>query len=207
MHDLTGTEGEEGETPLVIVETVSAPTSQTTTPVTTQAGAGSGATTQAERQPMDIDGSPPLPSIATLLLASQHIEGTSPPIPPAQREAATGGTTEAAPETAGPALLEHDYARGEEEVHQESGSDDGEPQPTPETQPTTSAPAEDVAARERESSGEYVDAPTGSQPDSAARRRIVGTSAVRAPQANGPPSASTAQPRTPFNLILYPRIF
>ena len=67
--------------------------------------------------------------------------------------------------TAGPALQEHDYARAEGEARRESGSDDEEPQPTSEeVQPSTSASAEDVTARDRGSSGEYVDAPTGSQP-------------------------------------------
>ena len=156
VFDLTRAESEEGEAPLVVVETVSAPTSQQATPVATQAEAAGRSPAQAERQAMDVDGTPPLPQIDTLILASQHIER--------QQAAPTEGGAEGESATAGAALHEHDYARAEGEARRDSGSDEEDPQPTPETRPSTSASAEDVAARERESSGEYVDAPTGSQP-------------------------------------------
>lgn len=60
-------------------------------------------------------------------------------------------------------MHEHDYARVEGEVRRDRDSEEEEQQPTPQALPLTSESAEEVAAQELESSGEYVDAQTGSQ--------------------------------------------
>ena len=145
---------EEGERVLVIVETVSAPTSQTTTPTATTERSQ----TTAGPEPMEVGQTPPLPPIESLILASEQIERSGPSTTGEQRETPTAGVVDETAATAGTALHEHDYARAEGETREESGSDEAEPQPTTESRPPVSTPAEDAAARERESSGEYADA-------------------------------------------------
>ena len=87
------------------------------------------------------------------------------PVEPAPQGAPNTGEAEGTPKTDVTALHEHDNALAKREVQRDSGSDEKEPQPTAETQPrTASASADDVATRENGSSGEYVDATTGSQP-------------------------------------------
>jgi len=107
---------------------------------------------------MEVGQTPPLPPIESLLLASEQIERSGPPIIGEQRETPTAGVVEETAATAGAVLHEHDYARPENETREESGSDEAEPQPTTESQPPASTPAEDAATRDRESSGEYADA-------------------------------------------------
>ena len=75
--DLTHDESDEEVTPLVVVETTSAPTSQQATTGETRAETAGGSPVRAERQAMDVDETTPLPPIATLLLASPDTSSDS----------------------------------------------------------------------------------------------------------------------------------
>ena len=157
--DLTRS-SDDDEPALVVVETTSAPTSLVVTPVATQ-----------QSVPMDVS--------ARQSPAASEISATgreTPLLPPpstqtgvqASGPAAEGSTTTIQPTAAAQpnvALGEHDYALAEGQVRRDSES--AEEEAPPEEEPSAAvarAAAEIVAERARGSSGEYVDASTGSQP-------------------------------------------
>jgi hypothetical protein len=152
---------EESKPVLVIVETVSAPTSQHPPTTTTETETAETARMTTGSEPMDIGGTPTLPPIGSLFLAGEQSGGRGTEAAEGQRELPTAeaiGENAASAETA---LHEHDYARAEGGTAEMNGAEGPTPQPTAE--PDDDAP-EEAAVRERGSSGEYVDAPTGSQP-------------------------------------------